>query len=763
VLRSFATAVTAACLVLSYGCRSAEHYLNRGAEFYRARRYQEASLNYRKAIQKDPNLGQAYLGLGRSEFKQQNFNEAWQFLNRAVELLPTDQTAKVDLGEFCLDGLIQDRSRPKNLYERLRAISDQLLAEDPKSFAGLRFKGYLALIDGRMDQAVRYFRQAVQIAPTRPDVVISLIEALFQNQQDEEAERIARGLIEARKSHGAAYDALYVHYVNRGRIADAEQILKLKVANNPAEPAYIKQLCEFYWRNGKQAQALDLIAKLAAKPESVAAYLAAGDFYSSIGRWEDAAAVFQQGMRAAPGQRVLFQKRIANGLIAQGKKDQAGLLVDEILKQQPEDEEALRIRAEFYLNRGDRGAIQSASEIYQRLLKKNQGDSKLHYGLAVAYQIQRRLGVAKFEYEQALRFNPNLVAARLGLAEIALSQRQTDDAVRTADAIIAVDGDNIKARLLRALALQASGRNDDAREELQRVLKRSPQEKSAYLQLGLIAIAQKDLKKAEVLFDKLQSLGGDNSSAATGLAVLYSEKGRLDQAYELCRKELARSSDRKLLHEVMAAIAMQAHEYDRAISEYNALLINDPNATSVYLSLADAFRQKGDRNNYVTALERAQRSAPSELMPTVLLASALENAGNQPEAIRQYRRALELQPDDPRVLNNLAYLLIQSDANVDEALKFAERAVQKAPDQPNFADTYGWICLKKNLTESALQIFGGLVKKHPDDPTYRYHFGAALLQKGDKPNARKELLTALSNKPSHADTDQIRALLARME
>jgi len=69
--------------------------------------------------------------------------------------------------------------------------------------------------------------------------------------------------------------------------------------------------------------------------------------------------------------------------------------------------------------------------------------------------------------------------------------------------------------------------------------------------------------------------------ATAGLAVLYSEKGRLDQAYELCRKELERSPDRKLVHEVMAAIAMQAREYDRAISEYNALLITDPSATSV--------------------------------------------------------------------------------------------------------------------------------------------------------------------------------------
>jgi len=83
------------------------------------------------------------------------------------------------------------------------------------------------------------------------------------------------------------------------------------------------------------------------------------------------------------------------------------------LKQQPEDEEALKIRATLYLEGGERAAIQSASEIYERLLKRNARDSKLHYGLAWAYQLQHRLALAKFEYGQALRFNPDFVAARL--------------------------------------------------------------------------------------------------------------------------------------------------------------------------------------------------------------------------------------------------------------------------------------------------------------------------------------------------------------
>ena len=58
------------------------------------------------------------------------------------------------------------------------------------------------------------------------------------------------------------------------------------------------------------------------------------------------------------------------------------------------------------------------------------------------------------------------------------------------------------------------------------------------------------------------------------------------------------------------------------------------------------------------------------------------------------------------------------------------------------ADTLGWIYLKKNLSDNAIEIFQDLVAKAPNQSTFHYHLGMALYQKGDKPKAIKEL-----NKP----------------
>src|SRR5262249_25834003 len=124
------------------------------------------------------------------------------------------------------------------------------------------------------------------------------------------------------------------------------------------------------------------------------------------------------------------------------------------------------------------------------------------------------------------------------------------------------------------------------------------------------------------------------------------------------------------------------------------------------------------------------------------------------------QQALQLQPDNIVALNNLAYLLAETGGNLNEALQLAQRAQQKQPGVLTFADTLGWVYLKKNMSDSALQIFNASVRKEPDNPTFRYHLGLALLQKGDKERARSELQTALKKNPAKDEEAKIREAIA---
>ena len=92
----------------------------------------------------------------------------------------------------------------------------------------------------------------------------------------------------------------------------------------------------------------------------------------------------------------------------------------------------------------------------------------------------------------------------------------------------------------------------------------------------------------------------------------------------------------------------------------------------------------------------------------------------------------------------------------------AQRARQQQPKSPQIADTLGWIYIKKNLSEEAIRIFKDVVVHDPDNPAFRYHYGMALLQKGDKASAKRELDLAMKNNPSKGDKVKIQALLQNL-
>ena len=90
-------------------------------------------------------------------------------------------------------------------------------------------------------------------------------------------------------------------------------------------------------------------------------------------------------------------------------------------------------------------------------------------------------------------------------------------------------------------------------------------------------------------------------------------------------------------------------------------------------------------------------------------------------------------------LNNLAFAKAQDGVDLDQALTMSQKARQQMPNSPAVSDTLGWIYVKKNLSDDAVRIFKDLTAQDPTSPTFHYHYGVALLQKGDKPSAKKEL------------------------
>jgi tetratricopeptide (TPR) repeat protein len=737
-----------------------QNYLAKGNDFFKRGRYMDASLNYRKAIQKDPRFGEAYYHLGLAALKLDDVNEALVALSRAVVLLPNNLAAKEKLADLLLALYLSNPNRPQLIYSQLTQLSDQLLAQNANSFQGLRLKGYLAITDGKIPEAIVLFRRALQFKPMDPVVTTALVQVLFQDGKVQEGEKLALDLI-AEKPTGPIYQVMYSWYYNSNRVLEAENILKAKVDSNPTQADAILELARHYARVQKSDQMRSALQRLLDDPKGFPqARLLVGNYYFAIQDYPEAIRHYEEGSRTNLKEKSIYQKRIVNALIAEDKREEALKVVQQILKDQPKDDEALRVRATVWLENGRPENVELAAHAFQDLLTRHADDSSLWFKSGQANRLKGDLEMARTQFFEAIKRSKDFLPPRYELAEISLAQQRPNETVQFASEILLVQPNDRRGRVLHAVGLMDTGSLGVARAELTKLTEESPQSGDAWVQLGLLALREKKYQEAVEIFGKLR--GGDVRGAA-GLAATYSSKNEVARAFRILNDTLKMVPESSLIHWQLANLAATNGQYDLAIAEFRKVLSYDSKSVQQRLRLGEVYELKGDHNSAIATYKEAQELSPKDPISALSLAAALGKAGRTNEARAQYKSILNSHPDNPSALNSLAYLLSETGGDLDEALNLAQRAIKITPGQPSFMDTIGYIYLRKGMRDSAIQTFGNLVRKYPQYPTFRYHLGMALLEKGDKKGARKELETALASHPSREEEAKIKELVGKTQ
>jgi tetratricopeptide (TPR) repeat protein len=744
-LRSVALLVL---IVLLASChRSAGYYTARADKLYSAGKYADAALNYRKAIQASATSGEAHAGLGLVELKLAQLSEAYHDLTRATDLLPARDDLKVTLGDLITNGYFADKHRPKILHDQLGKLADQLMKKDP--FDALRFKGYLAASDNDAAAAEQFFEKANAIQPLEPRLIFAWCQVLFLTNQFEKGERLALDLIRKDKSFSPIYDLLSNQYVKAQHPAEAAKLLETRVIENPKDANARLRLASLYAGAGSPEKMTATLQAMLHNPADFPhAHMQVGDFYVGLQDWDQALREFQAGAQAAPKEKSAYMKKITNMYLAQGKGDQASEALHEIIKTEPTNDEAIAVNAALLLQGGRPEKVDTALAEFQKLVQRNPENPIWHFNLGLAYLAKKKPDTARGQFEEAVKLNKNYVPPRLTLAEMSLERNAYPEALRYANEALARRPALLKAMLYRSEALMGSGNYSEARSQLEVLEQTSPKDREGQLQFALLELTEKRYKQAEERFRKVYDEHQRDPQALIGLIKTYTAERQLDVAYKFLTEESKKAPYSETAHLLLADVAGSLSKHEVALSEYQHLLERYPKSTDLYVRVASAFRAKGDTGHAIANLQAALRLDHGESAAAAPLADILEESGRKLEALSFYRQALAAHPGNLGTMNNLAFLIADVGGNLDEALNLSQQVVKKAPQQPDFADTLGWIYLKKGTADAALGIFRNLAHKYPDQATYRYHLGLALLRQGDKAKARAELQAALSKHPT---------------
>jgi tetratricopeptide (TPR) repeat protein len=743
---------------------ASRRYVDNGNKYFTRGKFKEASIMYRRALNKDARYGEAWYRLGLTDMQLGIPSEAARAFSRARELDPSNTDAVVKLADLELLFYVANPQSNRQVLADVKDLDQQLLKKDPKSYDGLRIAGYLALVQKDVKAAIEKFEAANQIKPDQPELVLSLVQALFADRQNDAAEKYAKRVIEKEKSYGQMYDVLYYYYVRNNHPELGEELLKKKIDNNPTQGPYVLQLALHYYASKRQPEMSATLARLTSNLKTYPdGHLEAGDFYMRIRDLDNALKQYDLGQKEDAKNKRTYQKRMVEVLGSEGKHDEATKIVDALLKQDPKDSDVIAMHATLLLQTGDPRQIKTVIAELQPLVAKTPKNATLHYNLGRAYMAassSQNLDQAQIHFQEAIKLEPRYTPAKLALGELQLARGENATVVQTADQILQADPTNLPARLIRTSALMRLGEAQKARDEIATEMKMFPKSNDALFQLGQLEFTEKNYKQAEAAFQSL--LEAKDPRGLPGVMETKVAQSQWDQAIQIAQNQLKQAPDRADYRLSLAKIYFRAGKYADSAREYQTLIDKNPKVADLYVRMGEAKANGNDTTGAIEAFKKGKEVDPGNYLPVLELALLYNRAGRDEEARRTYEEVIKLQPDNVEALNNLAYIKADSGVDLDQALAYAQRAQQKRPNDPNVIDTLALIYIHKNLTDDSLRMLRDLISKTPNNATFHLHLALALYQKGDRPEAKKELETALRNKPNDRDQSRIKELMAKV-
>jgi tetratricopeptide (TPR) repeat protein len=199
------------------------------------------------------------------------------------------------------------------------------------------------------------------------------------------------------------------------------------------------------------------------------------------------------------------------------------------------------------------------------------------------------------------------------------------------------------------------------------------------------------------------------------------------------------------------------------VRKLKVLVAEKPDRIDAALTLADLLRSKERYSDavsaYDTALARVKTVEERHWPVYFGRGIVLERTKQWPRAEADMKKALELSPEQPYVLNYLGYSWIDQGLNLDAGMKMLKRATELRPDDGAITDSVGWAYYRLGQYDKAVEWLERASEQKGDDATIVEHLGDAYWHVGRFREARFQWERALNQKP---DKDRVSVIQEKL-
>ncbi|MGR8949966.1 MAG: XrtA/PEP-CTERM system TPR-repeat protein PrsT [Gammaproteobacteria bacterium] len=781
----------------------------------RVGRYEDARDTFAALLKEQPDNAEVRASLVGSLLEIGEFDEAKRVLNEAIEADVSNATLWIIKGQLAV--LDQDYAQAAAAYQRalevepsaypamlgriVAAVGQErydaagtFLDALPEGASGdLRvtyLRGVVAEGQGLISQALTHYRAVIQQYPDHQEALQKLARLHFESGETARSIEYLQRLTALYPENRSYRKQLGAAQLAAGRLDNAfEELVGMDLnIEEQTDANLLALLGSAYSKQGQYDEGIESLQRaheLAPDSTPIAIELALSHLRS--GTISQATEILQSALEREPDNQTVYVLAI---LAYSGEEpEKAKSLMDTMIANRPAEGLPLNIRGFLRMRAGD---LENARKDFESAIEVEREFLPPYFNLARIEMAQGNASGAMSQLEKVLQVDGDNSQAFLALGELATRVGKPELAVNYWERAHESDKDAATPRAALARYYRANGQVQKAREFIVEAFEIAPYQPLVLYEYAQTHLILGETEKAAVAIDKLSARFPDSLRVLDLQVAFHRSRGNEDKLTEALNRVLqlapnavkprqvlvssllrqqdftrAREVAKELQEvdngeaaasELLGDISFAENDYRRALNEYEAGFKQAPTSQLV-LKLDITERRLGQSSD---RLEKWYSEHPDDRAVRFQLATNKHAAGDVHDAKNTFEELYTQNPDNPVVLNNLAWVYHELDD--ERALEFAKKANTLSPGNPEIMDTYAWILLANGNIEQAIKLLNEAILKAPNNPDIRFHYAKALVEVGQDKLAIEELSQVLGeDKEEFASMAEAEALLRALQ
>ncbi len=440
------------------------------------------------------------------------------------------------------------------------------------------------------------------------------------------------------------------------------------------------------------------------------------------------------------------RQTLAALLVSLGKLDEASPHLEMLLASEKKSTGPAFLQLNQLLSRNQDKA--ATLRLIQQLAQPYTNLPEAHFAVSQAAWFSTQYSLALDEMQKALSLRPDWEMAAVQKGRILQRSSNADAAAFYANYLKKYPLAN-EVRTSYTRILIAQGDEDIARKQLAFLLEKNPDNAEIMLAVGILSTKLRDFDVTESSFNRALALDyKDRNAIHFQLAQIYEETNQTDKAMATYR--LVTSGGRYLPAQIRYAdlLALKGHLDEARLHLRSLPAADDQQAAHLILAEAQIVRRSGIHQEVFDILDDGLNKLPD--YPELLYDRALaaDKIGKFEVLERDLRKLIEIRPDNAHAYNALGYSMAERGDQLLEALKLIKRAVELSPGDPYIMDSLGWVYYRMGNLRAGLNYLNLAFAAKPD-AEIAAHLGEVLWVQGAKKDAENIWQSALEENPDN--------------